>query len=141
MPARTLPAVAPAMTSAEPEADATYHVPAHGHGRLRPFRPGQSGNPSGTSGRYGEVVRLCQNASPEIAKALIGIALDPSEDARARIVACQEILGRAFGRIKAEVKDVTEEPARLDASKLTDRELEVLLKIARAARPDGSTPQ
>jgi hypothetical protein len=129
------------MTSAEPEADATYHVPAHGHGRLRPFRPGQSGNPSGTSGRYGEVVRLCQNASPEIAKALIGIALDPSEDARARIVACQEILGRAFGRIKAEVKDVTEEPARLDASKLTDRELEVLLKIARAARPDGSTPQ
>lgn len=141
MPARTLPAMTPAMTPAEPEADAAYHVPAHGHGRLRPFQPGQSGNPSGQSGRHGEVVRMAREASPEVMRALIGIALDPSEDARARIVACQEILGRAFGRIKAEVKDVTEEPARLDASKLTDRELEVLLKIARAARPDGGTLQ
>ena len=136
MPAKTLPAVTPT----EPEAEATYHVPAHGHGRLRPFRPGQSGNPSGTSGRYGEVVRLAREASPEVMRALIGIALDPSEDVRARIVAIQEILGRAFGRIKAEVKDVTEESATLDASKLSDRELEALWKLV-GSKPDGTALQ
>ena len=141
MPARTLPAMTPAMTPAEPEADAASHVPAHGHGRLRPFRPGQSGNPSGTSGRYGEVVRLCQAAGPEIAKALIEIALDRNEDSRARIVAAQEVFNRGFGRPKTEVKTPQGGSATLDASKLTDRELEVLLKIARAAGPDGGTLQ
>lgn len=135
MPAKTLPVVTPA----EPEADAAYFVPKHGHGRLRPFQPGQSGNPSGSSGRYGEVVRMAREASPRVMQALIGVALDPSEDARARIVACQEILGRAFGRIPAEVK-TPEEPTTLDASKLTDRELEILAKLVNA-KPDGGPLQ
>ena len=108
-----------------------------GGGRLRPFQPGQSGNPSGTSGRYGEVVRMAREASPEVMRALIGIALDPDEDSRARIVAGQEILGRAFGRIKAEVTTGEAQPVPLDASKLSDRELEILEKIALGARPDG----
>ncbi len=133
MPAKTLPAVTPA----EPEADAIYHVPAHGHGRLRPFQPGQSGNPSGTSGRYGEVVRMARESSPAVMQSLIAIALDPAEDARARIVAGQEVLGRAFGRIKAEVKADEASPVTLDASKLTDRELDVLLKLAKTAEAGG----
>jgi hypothetical protein len=131
MPAKTLPAVKPAV-------DATYVVPRHGGGRLRPFQPGQSGNPSGTSGRYGEVMRFCRDKSLEVSQILYSIASDPAEDARARIVACQEILGRAFGRIKAEVKDVTEAPATFDASQLTDRELDVLLKLARTAKAGGA---
>ena len=135
MPAKTLPTTPPA--EAEAEAEAVYHVPSHGHGRLRPFQPGQSGNPSGQSGRYGQVVHLARQASPQVMQALITIALDPAEDSRARIVACQEILGRAFGRIPAEVKLNEGGSATLDASKLTDRELEVLLKIARTAKPGG----
>jgi hypothetical protein len=132
-----LPPQAPAVEAT----DAIYVVPRHGGGRLRPFQPGQSGNPSGQSGRYGEVVRLCQAAGPEIAKALIEIALDRNEDTRARIVACQEILTRAFGRPKAEVKIAEGGSATLDASKLTDRELEILEKIALAAKPDAGTLQ
>ena len=136
MPAKTLPAVTPT----EPEADATYHVPSHGHGRLRPFQPGRSGNPSGTSGRYGEVVRMAREAAPEVMRALIGIAMDRNEDSRARIVAIQEILGRAFGRIPAEVKTTEAGPATLDASKLSDRELEALWKLV-GSKPDGTALQ
>ncbi len=113
-----------------------FIIPSHGHGRLIPARKGEVRNPTGRSGRYGEVVKLAQGASIEALQVLITIALDPSEDARARIVACQEILGRAYGRIRAEVK-AADGPATLDASKLTDRELEILWKLARTAKPDG----
>lgn len=78
--------------------------------------------------------------SPEVMRALIGIALDPSEDTRARIVAIQEILGRAFGRIPAEVKTTEAGPATLDASKLSDRELEALWKLV-GSKPDGTALQ
>ena len=112
--------------------DAAYIIPKHGRGRLMPpFKKGQVGNPTGATGRYNEVVRMAAHASVDVMKALIGIALDQSEDSRARIVACQEILGRAYGRIRAEVK-TADGPATLDASKLSDRELEVLWKLAQA---------
>ena len=122
-----------------PAEDAAYVVPRHGGGRLRPFRPGQSGNPSGQQGaHHQETVRMAREVAPEVMAALIGIALDPAEDTRARIVATQEILGRAFGRVPAEVKAAGGEPATLDASKLTGRELEVLWKLARNAMPDDT---
>ena len=116
----------------EPKPDAAYVIPKHGRGRLMPpFQKGHVANPTGATGRYNEVVRMAAHASVDVMKALIGIALDPSEDSRARIVACQEILGRAYGRIRAEVK-TADGPATLDASKLSDRELEVLWKLAQA---------
>lgn len=115
--------------------DATYIVPSHGHGRLMPARKGEVRNPTGHTGRYGEVVRLCQNASPEIAKRLIQIALDPNEDSRVSVVAAQEIFNRAFGKPKAEVKTTDTQPVTLDASKLSDRELEILHKLATSAKP------
>ena len=37
----------------------------------RLWRPGQSGNPSGRSGRYGEMQRLCREFSPQGAQVLI----------------------------------------------------------------------
>lgn len=113
--------------------DAAYIIPSHGHGRLMPARKGEIRNPNGLSGRYGEVVRLARQAAPEVMQALIAIALDQSEDARARIVAMQEILGRAFGRIKTEVSLGEAQPVTLDASKLTDRELAILEKLASSA--------
>ena len=107
-------------------------VPEHGRGRLRPFPPGTSGNPkgraSGTS--FAEVVRLARRNSVEAMQVLIDIALDPQEDARSRIVACQAILDRAFGKVSDKPPPVdTGDPVTLDASKLSDRELKVLLKL------------
>ena len=120
-----LPPEAPAVEAP----DANEVIPRHGGGRLRPFRPGQSGNPSGRGGRYHEVVRLARDASPEIMATLIGIALDPREDSRARIVACQEVLGRALGKVPAEVKTSDGAAPTLDASALTDRELAILWRL------------
>lgn len=75
-----------------------YRVPSHGHGRLRVIRPGESGNPTGRNGHYGEVQRLCREAGPAVAKRLIEIALDPNEETRVSVVAAQEVLNRGFGR-------------------------------------------
>ena len=116
--------------------DAAYIIPSHGYGKLIPARKGEVRNPTGHNGRYGEVVRLCQNASPEIAKRLIQIALDPNEDSRVSVVAAQEVFNRAFGKPKAEVKTTDTQPVTLDASKLTDRELEILHKLATTKQAD-----
>ena len=130
MTAKTLTTVTPA----EPEAEAIYRIPAHGHGRLRPFQPGQSGNPGGKQGRYHEVVRMAREASPEVMQRLIDLALDRNEDARVSVLAAQEVLSRAYGRIRAEVKISDDGAATLDASKLTDHELEILMKLSAKGR-------
>jgi hypothetical protein len=72
-------------------------VPGHGRGVLRPFQPGQSGNPTGRSGPYLETQRLARDAAPEVTRRLIEIALtDP--DTRVAIVAGNSVLYRAFGK-------------------------------------------
>ena len=84
----------------KPEAPAVngWRIPAHGRGRLRPFQPGQSGNPGGIGGKYAEVMRLCREAGPAVAQRLIEIALDPEEERRIVVIASQEVLTRGFGR-------------------------------------------
>ncbi len=75
-----------------------YITPRHGRGRLRPFRPGESGNPGGVAGRYQEVVKLAREASPEAMRVMIEIMRDADEETRARLVAIEGIFNRAFGR-------------------------------------------
>jgi len=58
--------------------------------------PGQSGNPSGHSGEYGQAVRLARQAAPYAIHRLI--ALMDSLDERVAAVACNSILDRAFGK-------------------------------------------
>lgn len=109
-----------------------YVVPSHGHGRIRPFRPGQIGNPTGQNGRYAQLVSFCRNKSMEMTEILYRIAGDENEDARCRIVACQEILGRAFGRIPAEVKVDGAPPLDLEA--VSEQKLELVIRALEAAR-------
>src|SRR5215469_16175571 len=68
----------------------------HAAMRSRMWKPGQSGNPAGYSGAYGEVVRLARQAAPYAVQRLI--ALMDSEDERVAAVACNSILDRAFGK-------------------------------------------
>jgi hypothetical protein len=112
----------------ESAAENGWYVPAHGKGRLRPFRPGQSGNPGGVAGRYQEVVRLCREAGPEVAQRLIAIALDPDEERRIVVVAGQEVLNRGFGR----VRELSESDLRGPAMNLEAVSEEKLLLIIRA---------
>ena len=60
-----------------------------------------------------EVTRLAREASPDVMRRLIAIAVDPEEDTRAVIVAAQTILDRAFGR-------VTGKPPPEDAKQIVD---------------------
>lgn len=66
--------------------------------RARQWQPGQSGNPSGQSGLYGETVRLAREAAPDAIRRLI--ELMGSQDERVAAVACNAILDRAFGKPK-----------------------------------------
>jgi hypothetical protein len=60
------------------------------------WRPGQSGNPSGHNGEYGQAMKLARQAAPRAVQRLI--ELMDSEDERVAAVACNSILDRAFGK-------------------------------------------
>jgi hypothetical protein len=114
------------------------------------WRPGQSGNPSGHSGEYGEAMKLAQQAAPWAVRRLIELAeLDqidnqgnliplkdlPEADRRVVTVAVNSLLDRAFGRPKAfEPKIDAETPfqAAVEAEPLTPAERDALEAFAKA---------
>jgi hypothetical protein len=62
----------------------------------RRWKPGQSGNPSGQTAEYGDVIRLAQSLSLRAIERLA--ELIESEDERVAAGACNPILDRAFGK-------------------------------------------
>jgi hypothetical protein len=96
----------------------------------RLWRPGQSGNPSGRSGRYGEMQRLCREFSPQGAQVLIDIALDPNEDSRCRIVATQELFSRGWGKAP-EYDPKADEPETppIDPSQFSPKQREQIKRV------------
>jgi hypothetical protein len=73
-------------------------VPAHGKGVLRPFQPGQSGNPGGKGGLYHEAQRICREASSAAARRVA--KLMNSADERVALLAAEKVLERACGKPK-----------------------------------------
>ena len=120
----TLPQVPPVVNE--------WRIPSHGRGRLRPFQAGASGNPSGRQGRYHEIIKLAREASPRAMAILVQVMDDETEETRCRLVAIQEILGRGFGKIPAEVKDIAA-PA-LELETVPDAKLELVIRALEAAR-------
>jgi hypothetical protein len=113
------------------------------------WKRGQSGNPSGQSGLYGETVMLARRAAPDVMRRLI--ELMRSEDERVASVACNTVLQRAFGKPR-EFDPATEEKPdryrdRWDPSKYTIEELEQiraalrLMAEDRSGRPPASEPE
>ena len=76
------------------------------------WQKGQSGNPSGRNGLYGEMLRRAREFTPEATDYLIAIARDGNEDTRNRIVAIQLLFERAWGKPQASTGD-SAEPAAL----------------------------
>jgi hypothetical protein len=99
--------------------------------RAHMWKPGQSGNPSGHSGDYGEAITLAQQAAPDAVRRLI--ALMESEDERVAVVACNAILDRAFGKPKAAepAKDTLVERVRRMTPEERVARFEQILRIAR----------
>jgi hypothetical protein len=83
------------------------------------WKPGQSGNPEGNSGLYGETVKLAHQAAPDAIRRLI--ELMRSEDERVAVVACNSILDRAFGKPKATGEEKDNLLSRLKAMTPAER--------------------
>ncbi len=54
--------------TAPPTAPAKGGIIRRNGGWLKPWQPGQSGNPGGVGGAYHEALRICAQASPEAAR-------------------------------------------------------------------------
>lgn len=80
-----------------------------------------------------EAMALAATATPDAMRTLIGICNDPTEEARARIVAACAILDRGMGRVGIGLPPVVADPGP-DISHLTDdqrAELMAAMKVIR----------
>jgi hypothetical protein len=92
------------------------------------WRPGQSGNPAGHSGLYGEAVKLARGLSLRAVQRL-GELME-SEDERVSVVACNSLLDRAFGKPKPAVEEKDDMDARLARMSREERLAEVTRLLA-----------
>ena len=101
------------------------------------WRPGQSGNPGGHSGLYGEAVKLARGLSLRAVQRL-GELME-SEDERISLVACTSLLDRAFGKPKPAVEEKDETDARIASMSREERLafLQELLEPMRRYLPPG----
>lgn len=104
---------------------------------LKPFKPGQSGNPGGRP--KGIAAKAREHTDTALEVLVAGMADD---DARVRVAAAREVLDRGWGKPLAMTADVTK---KLD--EFTDDDLDAGIAFLRAAiRPagadgDGEGPQ
>ena len=108
------------------------------------WRPGQSGNPAGNSGLYGEAVSLARQAAPAAIRRLI--ELMASSDERVSAVAANAVLDRAFGKPREydpKTEDArpqpTFDPRRYSAEQLD--QIERALRIVVQVQGAGAGPQ
>src|ERR1700731_2505615 len=114
----------------EPSTESERWVPPHGRGALvRPWQPGQSGNPTGKGGALRDAQRLAQQSTPKAIRRLIDM-LD-SKDDRVVVVAANALWEKAGGKVM-ENNPEKETGKRIDLSKLTAPELQFLLKLVRS---------
>jgi hypothetical protein len=108
------------------------------------WRPGQSGNPGGHSGLYGEAVKLARGLSLRAVQRL-GELME-SEDERVSVVACNALLDRAFGKPKPAVEEKDDMDARIASMSREERlalmndllaDLERLSRLRQSLGPRG----
>lgn len=94
-------------------------IPTKNGGWLLPWRPGQSGNPSGGSSAYLVARSICAKATPDAARKQVELINDP--DSRVAFMACQAILERGAGKPRDHSAE-DGQPSTIDLSKLTPEE-------------------
>jgi hypothetical protein len=117
------------------------------------WRPGQSGNPSGHTGEYGEAMKIARSYAPAAMHRLAELAelnqLDsegnlvplsglPDADRRVIAVAANSILDRALGKPKEPTEEGTRSLARMSIEDQKKRVLE-LLAFAATLQVPGET--
>ena len=103
-------------------------VPSHGRGMLRPWRPGERGNPTGKLGEYHAVRRLCADHSLDAAKRLIALTTDT--DTRVAFMAIKEVLERGIGKAR---DHADEQGGHIDLSALSPDERQAMVEMLKKA--------
>jgi hypothetical protein len=98
---------------------------------LRPWQPGQSGNPSGKGALFQESQRLCREHSPRAARRLI--ELMESEDERVSFMAAKEVWERAWGKVPDYNPADDENRPAVDVSSMSVADQKRLLQLFRQA--------
>jgi hypothetical protein len=127
--------VTTALRTQHPAETRQVYVPKHGRGQLRPFRAGESGNPTGKGGLFYEAQQICREASPEAARRMV--ELMGSKDERVALMAADKILERAWRRPKEVADEVMLDPAA--AERAAQQRLEVIGLLQRMARAEPLT--
>src|SRR5262249_42494957 len=100
-----------------------------------PWKPGQSGNPSGRRKWHGNkqtITELARDMAPDALRMLGKIMRDPKSTSTARAIAADRILDRAYGKPPAAIGVIVSGQPR-KAEDYTDDELAAI--IARGAKP------
>jgi len=101
-------------------------------GTAHRFRPGQSGNPGGTSNYIEHTRAMALRAVPEAMQLLIRIAGDPKADLSYRIRCAETILDRVLGK-PAQSVNILAAVADVDLASMSDLELLAHVTRLRAA--------
>jgi hypothetical protein len=137
MSGRWVPTAHPGETAVEPAMSAGKGKSVSPAFLANTWRPGQSGNPGGHSGLYGEAVKLARGLSLRAVQRL-GELME-SEDERVSVVACNSLLDRAFGKPKPVAEEKDDFDARLKAMSREERLalMQELLEPMRKYLPPG----
>jgi hypothetical protein len=101
----------------------------------RPFRKGQSGNPTGRPKVLRELVELARAETLPTFQKIVQLR-DGAADERVQLAAAQEILNRGWGKPAQPLAGDAENPIQhrhaIDYRELTDAQLEALQRLAEA---------
>lgn len=94
-----------------------------------PWKPGQSGNPSGKPKIYREVLELYREQTAKAVAVLVDAMSARDAGWPSRVVAAAQLLDRAWGKPREAGSESGSAAPHLDLSRLTDAEIETLTRI------------
>jgi hypothetical protein len=104
---------------------------------LRPFPPGQSGNPGGRPRGFATYIRARTEDGQTLVDYVLGVFADQTQDAKLRLEAATWLADRGFGKPIQTTELTGKDGAPLgpgwDLARLSDQELEDAERLARAA--------